>query len=380
MYSGEKNVNTVVACAHNNGAGWGEMLADYFHNYLVSYRPYKLGDWCYEDGCVYRGLEMLHRCTGEQHWLDRLQQLVDAQLSTTGVPVGYSLQAYNIDDILSGRALLYLYETTGESRYMEAASTLAEQLETHPRTKAGVYWHKLKYPSQVWLDGLYMAAPFQIQYGQLNQQSHLVDDAMQQLSTALELTYVPTTGLYAHAFDEARNENWAHAETGRSSTHWGRSLGWLAMALVDVAGLVGKSAFHPLLAKASILLSDIAALRTSNGLWLQVIDQPHLLGNYEESSSSAMFTYALLKGRQLGIWDGDIDGQMERLVDGVLQRKNEQRVAMVNICGVAGLGMYQGRQRDGSAGYYLSEPCVSDDAKGVGALMMAYAISLKSEK
>jgi len=33
-----------------------------------------------------------------------------------------------------------------------------------PRTTEGNFWHKLVYPNQVWLDGLYMALPYYMEY------------------------------------------------------------------------------------------------------------------------------------------------------------------------------------------------------------------------
>ena len=41
-------------------------------------------------------------------------------------------------------------------------------------------------------------------------------------------------------------------------------------------------------------------------------------------------------------------------------------VRMVDVCEVAGLGEFQGRYRDGSAVYYVSEPRVTDDPSGSG--------------
>jgi len=351
------------------------MLVDYFKNYVESYSPYKDGAWCYEDGCIYRGLELLHRNSGEAHWLESLTRLVDAQIWPDGTLIGYNLKDYNIDNILPGRALLYLHSITGKSKYFLAATTLIEQLETHPRTKSRVYWHKLQYPSQIWLDGLYMAAPFQISYGLIHEKPELVKDSLQQVSDALKLTYVKESGLYAHAYDEAREQDWAHHETGHTRAHWARSLGWLCMALVDIAELVDPESFEPLLVPTKELLKQIASLRTSNGVWFQVIDQPELSGNYEESSASAMFIYSLLKAHQLGLSHGSIDGDLDKLLEHVIKEYDGKPNAMINICHVAGLGPYQGRYRDGTAQYYLSEEIVDNDAKGVGPLMMAFAIS-----
>ncbi|MEF2070287.1 glycoside hydrolase family 88/105 protein [Consotaella aegiceratis] len=351
------------------------MLMDYFDAYARRYDPYKNGAWCYEDGCVYRGLRLLHEATSEARWYDHLKRLVDLQVSPDGTIAGYRVDEYNIDNILSGRALIYLHEVTGEARYMQAAKLLGEQLAKHPRTKAGGYWHKKTYPWQVWLDGLYMGLPFQIELGQATAEEALIEDALDQLSRALDLTD-GGDGLYVHGHDESREQRWADSETGRSPAYWGRALGWLSMALVDVIDLVGlqRASVAGIAERTKALLARIIELQTPTGLWLQVIDQPDLPGNYEESSASAMFAYALQKAGRLGLpVDGAVGRQaLNRLVATRLV-EGPAGVRFEGICQVAGLGGFSGRYRDGTPDYYLTEPVVADDAKGVGPLMMAAA-------
>ncbi|RYH03501.1 di-trans,poly-cis-decaprenylcistransferase [Salipiger sp. IMCC34102] len=347
-------------------------LTAYFDAYARDHRAYKGGAWCYEDGCIYRGLECLHDATGDDRWRAHLERLVRAQVSADGRLAEFDPSAYNIDNILSGRALLYLDRIDGDPLWLNAAHRLADQLETHPRTRSGVYWHKLRYPWQVWLDGLYMGAPFQIGYGLRTGQEALIADALTQVATALEMTYVPGTGLHAHAVDEARKQPWADPHTGHSPAHWSRALGWLAMALVDIAELVGPVRFAPLQADTRALLARLDSLRAPGGLWLQVIDRPDLEGNYVESSASAMIVYALCKATRLDLWQGETASLLDTLTATVLQGEGAG-TRMVEICEVAGLGPFEGRFRDGSAEYYLTEARVADDAKGVGPLMMAVA-------
>ncbi len=353
------------------------MLMEYFDRFARDYQPYKKRAWCYEDGCIYRGLECLHKSTGDPRWKDHLVRMVDARMEPGPALRGYDPNSCNIDNVLPGRALLYLREITGQARYLHAAGLLAGQLATHPRTQSGVYWHKLRYPWQVWLDGLYMGAPFQVGYGLRIGDEALIADTFSQVGRALAMTFVPATGLYAHAVDEARKQPWANPLTGQSRAHWARALGWLAMALVDLAELAGPERFAPLCAATVSLLEGIEAVRRSDGLWLQVIDRPDLAGNNEESSASATFVYSLLRGNAPGFWNGAPDGFLQRLTDIALRPCAAGELEFVEICEVAGLGTFEDRFRDGSAEYYLSERRVSDDAKGVGPLMMAAAADLE---
>lgn len=352
------------------------MLIEFFDDYARNHAPYKGGSWCYEDGLLYRGLELLHKATGDDRWLAHLERLIAPQVLDGPALLGYDANEYNIDHVMSGRALLYLDQVTGDARYLEAASLLIGQLETHPRTKSGVYWHKNRYPWQIWLDGLYMGAPFQIAYGLRTGHEALARDALIQVQTAMELTFVPCTKLYAHAYDEARKQPWADTGTGHTSAHWARAIGWLAMALADIAELVGPSDFSGLRLGAEDLFVEILRHRQPNGLWLQVMDEPDLPGNWTETSASAMFAYALQRGSDLGLIDQPVDHIFDDVVARSVQPKPGGGWQMVEICEVAGLGIYQGRYRDGTASYYISEDRVADDTKGVGPLMMAYAAQL----
>ncbi len=352
---------------------------DYFDHYCSRYEAYKNGSWCYEDGCIYRGLELLYKATGEQRWLDHLLRLIAPQVGTDGSLAGYTPDEFNIDNILPGRALLFLARETGDPRYMTAAKRLIGQLDAHPRIPAGNYWHKKRYHSQVWLDGLYMGLPFQVEYALASGETPRISDALQQLATALALTAIGS-GMHVHGYDDSRVEKWADPVTGKSPAVWARAMGWQAMALVDILSILPDDhASAALRNQTALILQAIARRQQASGLWTQVLDAPDLEGNYEETSASAMFAYALLRPEGL-----HLAPQAEQALAAAGQKAVEALVGtrlvteagetrLVGICQVAGLGPFNGRYRDGSPAYYLVEEVVEDDAKGVGPFMMAYA-------
>ncbi|NVD43057.1 glycoside hydrolase family 88 protein [Ensifer sp. HO-A22] len=358
---------------------------DYFDEFAKRYARYKGGSWCYEDGCVYRGLIHLFEATGDARWKAHLHRLADPQIAADGALSGYDRDEYNIDHILAGRALFALAAGADDPRYRLAADRLACQLASHPRIAAGNYWHKKRYPHQVWLDGLYMGLPFQIEYGKSTGRAGLIADALQQFSTALALT-ATAGGLYVHGYDDSRQQRWANPVTGQSAAVWARAVGWLAMALVDaLVMLPADEATASLRQRTGSLLMEIKTRQVaSTGLWPQVLDAPDLEGNYEESSASAMFAYALMRSARHGLLAPDstetLGAAGRRALDALLDTRivadSKGVTRFTTIVHVAGLGGFEGNYRDGSPGYYLKEPVVADDAKGVGPLMMAYAESL----
>jgi unsaturated rhamnogalacturonyl hydrolase len=353
---------------------------DYFEQFCQRYEPYKGGAWCYEDGCIYRGLMRLYQSTGERRWLDHLVRMISQQVGNDGTLVGYKPSEFNIDNILPGRVLLFLNQQTKDTRYMVAARRLIGQLDHHPRILAGNYWHKARYPHQVWLDGLYMALPFQVEYAVATGEYPRICDALQQLATALVLT-ATSGGLHAHGYDETKDQAWADRQTGKSPAVWARAMGWMVMALVDVLAILpDDEATAALRKRTGAILLATQRHQQKSGLWLQVLDVPDLSGNYEETSASAMFAYAFLAGARLQLLAPPETKRLEESARLTLHTllatrlvEEEGLVRLAGICQVAGLGALSGPYRDGTPAYYLSEPVVADDAKGVGPLMMAIA-------
>lgn len=353
------------------------MLKAFFDDYAGRYAAYKKGDWCYEDGCIYRGLALLDGVDPEGPWLGHLVRLIEKQVAEDGALSGYVADEFNIDNILSGRALVWLHARTSEIKYRLAADRLAIQLERHPRIDTGNYWHKLRYPHQVWLDGLYMGLPFQIEYGQAYGRPDLVEDAVSQIVSALNILADPASGLYSHGYDDAREQFWADRTTGRNVALWSRALGWLSMALVDIAELIGPDAVTRagLDEKIAEFARVMAGHQRCDGRWNQVTDQPDLDGNYAESSATAMLAYFYLAGGRLGL--RGVDAAIgQKALDGLIAHAmtaSKTGDVLDHIVHVAGLGGFEGRERNGTAAYYVSEKIAPNDAKGVGPLMMAVA-------
>ena len=349
----------------------------FIDRYLREYQPYKKY-WNYEDGCVLLGCVDLFRATGEAKYRDFVLDYLNRYVSPTGEIVNFPTDSYNIDSINCGKALFFALDETKEIRYEAAIRFIHERLERHPRCACGNYWHKQIYPEQIWLDGLYIAQPFRVAYDMRFGGKKDTPDIVRQFENVKKYLYDERKGLYYHACDLARQQPWANRETGRSPNFWIRSMGWYLMALIDCYDLMDEQLYEHRRTLEDLFIEAIRGILpyadAKTGLYYQVIDRSDVPDNYLETSGSAMVIYSLLKGVRLGLLDEEkylarARAAFESLTNEKLRPDDQGKDRLFDICQVAGLG--PGNQRDGSVAYYLSEPRVADDSKGVGPYLMA---------
>lgn len=333
------------------------------------------GKWSYDYGVILKGMQLLWQKTGKKIYADYIKRQLDAFVQADGTIKCYRVHNYNLDHINNGKLLFMLYQETGAAAYRKALDLLYSQLQTHPRTSEGAFWHKQVYPQQIWLDGLYMAAPFYAEYAKTFQLSHAYQDVLQQFSVSYDHLVDPMTGLLHHGWDETHQQLWADPATGQSEQFWSRAIGWYLMAVADTYELLAAVQDCQML--ADILTTTLTALLTyqdSKGVWYQVTDQGGRAGNYLEASGSSMFVYAMAKGIRLGILDRRLWlPKLQRAHQGLLTEfvlvTKEGWVNLNKTCQGAGLGGPE--KRDGSYAYYISEPIVCNDQKGLGAFLQA---------
>ena len=332
--------------------------------------------WTYETGVFLKGLEALWLRTGDPKYYEYLKTVIDSFLASNGSIHTYRLEEYNLDNINSGKLLLTLFQKTGEEKYHAAAQLLMKQLESHPRTREGGFWHKQIYPYQMWLDGIYMASPFIAQFSLMFDRPAGFDEVANQILWIESHTRDARTGLLYHGWDESRSQEWADPKTGLSKSFWGRAMGWYAMALVDVLDFMPET--HPRRKAVIGVLQRLSAglaryQDDATGLWYQVVDQGKRDKNYLEASASSMFVYAMAKGARKGYLGKEYRAAAQKGYDGLVKHlirtDADGSVHLTQICSVGGLGGAQ--KRNGTFEYYMSEPVVADDLKGVGAFLMA---------
>lgn len=346
------------------------------------------------------------------------------EITKNGKP---GLKPSNIDDLAAARIYFGLYDyavangdTANARRWKTAATLVRNKLKyDHNRIPeglpgAGGFWHKMQYPNQMWLDGLFMGpavyARWQAKWGaELGEQDNAESwsDIAHQFKTLYAKTYDEGSHLNFHGWSatpDSADSFWAKKDEpnkGCNAEVWARAMGWYIGALVDVLELMPKD--HPDRAELLKMFREssaaiVAHQDSASGLWYNlmryddsvsadgigdVIDgETYNVGtrqNYLESSASGMFAYVLMKGNRLGLLNEGAKEAGRRAFEGLIASKiideGEGKIGIKDICASAGLGPANDKGRSGTINYYLEGSDTglvkSNEGKAIGTFILA---------
>ncbi|KAK0625807.1 cell wall glycosyl hydrolase YteR [Immersiella caudata] len=206
----------------------------------------------------------------------------------------------------------------------------------------------------MWLDGLFMAAPFYAAYTSLFQPTNISawDDILLQFTLVESHCRDSATGMLRHGYDESKRAVWADPITGASPLVWIRAQGWYIMALVDVLEWFPREHRGYGMLKGWFLELAKALRReqdAESGGWWLVMGREYVgrRGNYIESSGTAMYTYGLLKGVRMGLFEGTGEVYLQvarRAYEGMVEKfvKRDGR-GMLTWEGTVRVGSLDGR-------------------------------------
>jgi unsaturated rhamnogalacturonyl hydrolase len=338
--------------------------------------------WNYIDGCMIKAILEMYAITKQDKFLQFADRFIDFHVNEDGSIRKYDPEEYNIDNVNAGKVLFELYDLTKKEKYRKAIDTVYSQLKTQPRTKEGNFWHKNIYPNQIWLDGIYMGQPFYMEYETRFNGKKNYQDIISQICNVGKLMKDAKTGLYYHGYDSSREAKWCDKTTGLSKNFWLRAIGWFTMALIDTLDKMDasghKADYDKIMSIFRNLIDSLIKFQDESGMWYQIVDQGAREGNYLETSGSAIMAYAILKGVRMGFLPAEYKAYGEKAFNGTCGKylyKKDGQMTLGGICLVAGLGRPD--TRDGSFEYYVSEPIVENEAKGVAPLLLAYTEILR---
>lgn len=321
--------------------------------------------WHYHQGVFLCGMEQLWEAAREEKYIRYIQQYVDDLVDEQG---NLYFARDELDAVQAGLLLFTLYEQTGAAKYRIAADKLRNLLLTLNRTSEGGYWHKDKYPYQMWLDGLYMAGVYSLKYANAFGETGLRAEVLRQEKLMRKYMRDEKSGLLYHAWDESRRMPWADPVTGCSPEFWSRSLGWYGLALAQFLDLLPEeeTGREELAGALSGFVDALIRYQDKeSGLWYQVVDKGDRSDNWLETSGSCLFVYTLAKAVQQGIAGAEAGQAAMRGYEGltrVVEWDEQGRLVVPDICIGTSAGDYE---------YYAARPKVKNDLHGVGAFVMA---------
>ena len=326
-----------------------------------------LKGWGYAKSLYLYGEYLVYLRTKEKRYLDHIQAWIDMHIDDKGM-VNRPITA--LDYMLPANLCLILYKETKQPKYKGCADLVRKTFDTYPRTKDEGFWHANTKSRewQLWADGVFMGMPFLVRYGRMFGDNRYTDaEAVKQLLVYYKHLNDPQTGLLWHAYDESRQQSWANKETGASAEHWARAIGWYAMTLINILDIIPKD--QPGRDDLIKVLNQLAAAfekyqDKNTGLWWQVVDKGTVPGNWLETSSSSMYTFAMWMGVKRGYLPKRFRDVALRGYRGVLTQISLDKDGMTdlaNICegtNVADINYYFARKRN------------TNDFHGIGAFLI----------
>ncbi|MDP4208992.1 MAG: glycoside hydrolase family 88 protein [Bacteroidota bacterium] len=281
---------------------WSVATAETFMARYPDYRKAYWKDWSYVQGYTFCGFEMLYKSTGDKKYLDYIKQYIDHFVDENGNYRGDKLT--NLDNLMTGTAIVALYEYTRDERYKKAAAQFRKVFDTYPRSD-GQFWHGNKSPN-MWIDGIFMGQMFLIRYGKvIGDADYAYTEAARQITVFAKHCQKGNSGLYLHAWTEKPKETkWADTITGLSPEVWSEGLGWYSLVIPELLAVMPKD--HPKRAEVEdIYLRLMAGLKNTQdpktGGWYMIVDKGSEPGNWIDPSGTAMFVYSIQRGINLGL-------------------------------------------------------------------------------
>jgi rhamnogalacturonyl hydrolase YesR len=334
----------------------------------------RLARWSYWKGYTLYGFEMLWRSTGDQRYWDFIKRQMDPFVDEKG-NLTADVRLNSLDNIMAGNLMVALYEHTRDERYRAAATQIRKAFDTYPRNSDGGFWHNPRLTGEMWIDGVFMGQMFLIRYGKsIGDREYCFDEATRQIAIFARHGLKGESGLYYHAWaEQPEKTRWADLKTGLSSEVWSEGLGWYALILAETLAVLPPD--HGRRPEVVDIFQRLAGglKRTQDpktGRWFQVVDKGDQPDNWTDTSGSAMFTYAIQRGIELGLLKpSDYAAVVDKGYHGIIAKAKIDGDELVNIYDACdGLGVQE------NYGRYINYKKTVNAKEAVAGFLWATAI------
>lgn len=321
------------------------------------------GHFHYHQGVFLSGMYETYKLCGEEKYFQYMMDWIDSVFDADG-----RIKEYihgDLDDIQPGILLFPIWKRTGNPYYLKCLQSVYQEVRDIPRNAEGGYWHKTNLKDQMWLDGLYMAGPFCAEYAKTFHVPALQDTVVQQALMMQEKTRDESTGLMYHSWDGTKTAPWSDPQTGRAPEFWGRSMGWVPVALLNDLDFLDEDVNNreEIIDMAVNLLKALCAYQSADGRWYQVVNKGNEAGNWLENSCSCLYVAALCKAMRKGYLSSHYAENALRGWEGVIRsiEWKDDDIQIGHVCIGTGVGDYA---------FYCARPSSINDLHGVGAFLL----------
>jgi rhamnogalacturonyl hydrolase YesR len=253
----------------------------------------------------------------------------------------------HVDRSVFGAVPLEIYIQTREQKYLDLGKNSADRQWEDP-TPDG-----LSPQTRLWIDDMYMIVILQLQAYRATGDSKYLDRAGLEMTTYLDKLQQPN-GLFYHAPDVP--------------FYWGRGDGWVAAGMAEMLRSLPEN--HPrrapIMESYRRMMKSLLQYQGKDGVWRQLIDHPD---SWPETSSTGMFTFAMITGVKNGWLDKKTYGKAAR--EGWLGMISylEPNGDLRNVC--------QGTGKKNDLQYYLDRERLTGDLHGQAPILWCASAFLR---
>jgi rhamnogalacturonyl hydrolase YesR len=347
----------------------------YFANWPEGYSPQEVGKRVaerfvasphqdpqkitYPEVCTWYGGLTFAQLSGDKQLTDELIQ----RFAPLTSPPGSELIQHerHVDFSMFGSLPLEIYIETKQPKYLELGKSFAdtqwENLPPQTNVREGLSPNTIPQgltpETRFWIDDMYMITILQVQAFRATGDSKYLDRAALEMVAYLDKLQQPN-GLFYHAPDVP--------------FFWGRGDGWVAAGMTELLRSLPQN--HPKRARIldgyEKMMKALLSYQGADGMWRQLIDHAEA---WPETSSTGMFTFAMISGVKNGWLDEETYGPAARKAWIALVGYVDQNADVTNIC------VGTGKKND--LEYYLMRPRHTGDMHGQAPVLWAASALLR---
>ncbi|NOU62848.1 hypothetical protein GC096_02145 [Paenibacillus sp. LMG 31461] len=240
----------------------------------------------------------------------------------------------SVNWVVPANVLHSAYQQTGHIGYLKSCQEVADWcVHRALLTSNGGFAHVWgegaggldDYKNQLWIDTLFMAGVFMLRFGLADQNEACIAEALKQFDIHIECQFDREYNLFYHGY---------HCLDGNTlGEHWGRGNGWAAVSLVELLGLLQDHPYE-ISGYGEIFqrqMESVFELRRDEDGMLRTLLREKT--SYLETSASALFAYAALKGQRLGILDDKFRIWGEQMVYEIITHHLSDEGAVLHASG-----------------------------------------------